>query len=489
MKHFRLITIACIALLTVSASHAQTFKTILQFNGTNGEQASSALIQGPNGQLFGTIIVGGKYGVGTIFEITPSGVLTDIYDFCPQAGCSDGANPNAPLLLASDGNFYGTTNGGGAHEGGTIFKIIPSTGQLVTIYSFCSLSACDDGQGPGPIVQGRNGHLYGTTQRGGTGSHCSTQNCGTIFEVTLSGTLTTLHNFCSLRNCPDGYQPYGVTLGTDGNFYGTAQLGGPNGDGTIFVMNPAGQLSVLHQFTGSSDGFVPNPVIQANDGNFYGTTRGGGSTGDNGIVFQITPQGQFTTIYSFCALSKCVDGQGPEEGLTLGSDGNLYGTTYFGGAHQSCGLGMGCGTVFQITTAGALTTLYSFCPTFGCPDGSDPVASVVQRTDGNFYGTTSAGASTACNSGCGTVFGLSTGLAPFVEAVPSIGKVGYTVRILGNGLTGTAGVTFNGTPATFTVFSNTLIKATVPTGATTGTIQVTTPGGVLSSNVAFQVLP
>lgn len=476
-----ILAVFCIA--TALASHAQTFKTILQFDGTNGEEASSALIQGANGQLFGTTIVGGKYGVGTIFEITPAGVLTDIYDFCAQTSCPDGANPNAPLLLAGDGNFYGTTNGGGSHEGGTIFRITPSTGQFVTIYNFCSLGACHDGQGPGPIVQGRNGSLYGTTQGSGAASH------GTVFEVTLSGTLTTLHNFCSLRNCTDGYQPTGVTLGSDGNFYGTTALGGTNGDGTFFVMNPSGQFAVLHQFTGATDGFVPNAVIQGNDGNFYGTTRAGGSNGDNGIVFQVTPQGQFTTLYSFCALSNCADGQQPEQGLTLGSDGNLYGTTDSGGANQNCGLGQGCGTVFQITPAGALTTVYSFCPKFGCPDGSAPVASVVQRTDGNFYGTTSAGANNACFGGCGTVFGLSTGLVPFVQAVPSIGKVRYTIRILGNGLTGTTGVTFNGIPATFTVFSNTLIKATVPTGATTGTIQVATPSGTLKSNVAFQVLP
>jgi uncharacterized repeat protein (TIGR03803 family) len=174
--------------------------------------------------------------------------------------------------------------------------------------------------------------------------------------------------------------------------------------------------------------------------------------------------------------------------VAQGNDGNFYGTTSGGGSSRNCGLGTPCGTIFKITPAGEYTVLYSFCSQFGCPDGSIPLAQLIQGTDGAFYGTTSEGANTGCNNGCGTIFSFSVGLEPFVQADPVLGRVGYKIYILGNNLTGTTAVTFNGSPATFTVISDTDLRATVPTGATTGTIEVTTPSGTLKSNMAFQVL-
>jgi len=164
--------------------------------------------------------------------------------------------------------------------------------------------------------------------------------------------------------------------------------------------------------------------------------------------------------------------------LTQATDGNLYGIMDIGGAH-------GYGTIFRITTAGSLTTLYSFCSQSGCADGEYPEGGLVQDTNGTLYGTAADGGA----NGDGTVFSLSVGLSPFVETLPVSGKSGATIKILGTNLTGATSVTFNGTAATFTVSSSNFITATVPTGATTGTVQVVTPSGTLSSSVSFRVAP
>ena len=196
-------------------------------------------------------------------------------------------------------------------------------------------------------------------------------------------------------------------------------------------------------------------------------------------MFELSATGQFTTLYSFCTQSNCPDGSNPRAGLVQGTDGNFYGTTSAGGVG-------GGGTIFAITPGGKLKTLHSFCSQSSkCPDGSTPQSTLTQGTDGNFYGTASAGG----RFGGGTLFRLSMGLGQFVEAVPIAGRVGRGIVILGNSLTGATNVSFNGIAATFTVLSDTAIEATVPGGATTGTIEVTTPAGTLSSNFAFQVLP
>jgi uncharacterized repeat protein (TIGR03803 family) len=165
------------------------------------------------------------------------------------------------------------------------------------------------------------------------------------------------------------------------------------------------------------------------------------------------------------------------------TDGNLYGTTFFGG-NLSCDSRYGCGTVFRIEPTGALTTLHSFCDP-PCNDGAWPLAGLIQATDGTFYGAASSGGS----MGDGTIFSLSMGLAPFLAFVQDYGKVGQTGGILGQGFTGTTGVSFNGTSATFTVISDTYLTATVPAGATTGYVTVATPSGTLTSNVPFHVIP
>jgi uncharacterized repeat protein (TIGR03803 family) len=476
---------------------AQTLSTLHSFDGTDGAGPVAGLVQATNGDLYGTTGGGGADGGGTVFKMTTAGTLTTLYRFCSQpvnGVCTDGAGPEAGLVQATNGDFYGTTVGGGAKNFGTIFKITPS-GTLTTLYSFCSQSGCTDGYVPyAGLVQATNGDFYGTTWRGGVNGE------GTVFTITPSGTLTTLYSFCSQGggNCTDGELPYaGLVQATNGDFYGTTQFGGanvaPNGAsaGTIFKITPSGTLTTLYSFcsqSGCTDGYVPDAgLVQATNGDFYGTTWGGGVNGE-GTVLRITPSGMLTTLYNFCSQpvsGVCTDGLYPTAGVVRATNGDFYGTTGGGGTN-----GEG-GTVFKITPSGTLTTLYSFCSRGGasCTDGEGPTA-LVQDTNGDFYGATGDGGANTninCPSGCGTVFSLSIGLGPFVKTQPTSGTVGKFVEILGTNLTGATIVTFNGTPATFKVVSRYLITTSVPSGATNGKVQVITPSRTLSSNVPFRV--
>jgi uncharacterized repeat protein (TIGR03803 family) len=359
--------------------------------------------------------------------MTTTGKLTTLYTFCTAGGfCLDGASPASALVQGNDGYFYGTTSyGGSVEEGGTVFRISPN-GTMSKLYFFCPDVSCDDGINPsGALIQGTDGNFYGTTQRGGANGYG-----GTVFRISPTGTLTTLYSFCALSNCEDGASPFaGVVEGADGNFYGTTSAGGDN--------------------AACSNGC--------------------------GTVFQITPQGTLTTLYEF--IPPGFTGNQPT-GLMQGTDGNFYGTTSLGGPDNY-------GTIFQVSS-GAFTRLHSFTTS----GGGEPFGGLVQKTDGNFYGTTQVGGNlVACSTGCGTIFRQSMNLGPFVKTLPTAACAGCGVDIEGANLTGTTNVTFNGIPARFVLVSATLINATVPSGATTGPVQVTTPGGVLTSNTPFQVLP
>jgi uncharacterized repeat protein (TIGR03803 family) len=447
---------------TAIGAPAQTFTTLASFYGWNGANPQFSLAQGTDGNFYGTTSAGSTFGLGTVFEITPGGAGATLHSF----DGTDGEYPLAGLTQATDGNFYGTTYGRERNnDWGTVFKITPG-GALTTLHSF----EFDDGAEPeAGLVQAADGNFYGITYFGGLGD-------GTVFKITSSGTLTTLYNFCPLgTNCSSGAPPAGLVQATDGNFYGTTVSGGTNNVGTVFKITPAGQFTVLHTFD-NTDG--SNPLagpVQATDGNFYGTTSSGGANGD-GTVFKITPAGNLTTLYSFCSQTNCTDGANPYAGLVQATDGNFYGTTNKGGTNND-------GTVFEITPAGKLTTLHSFDGT----DGANPYG-LVQATNGTFYGTTIYGGG-AYNDG--TVFSLSVGLGPFVETLPTSGKVDATVIILGNNLTGSTAVSFNGTPvASFRVNSTgSAIQTTVPAGATTGPVTVATPSDTLSSNISFRVMP
>jgi YVTN family beta-propeller protein/uncharacterized repeat protein (TIGR03803 family) len=478
-----------------------TFTTLHSFDGTDGTDSLAGLVQAANGYLYGTTSGGGSAtvvgGAGTVFKITPSGTLTTLYTFCSLANCADGVNPWAGLVQATNGYLYGTTAGGG-NTSGTVFRMTPS-GTLTTLYDFCSQgpAKCTDGVIPNSLVQAANGNLYGTTM--GTANPNGTGLGGTVFEITPEGTLTTLYRFCSQTGCTDGNSPTGgLFQASDGSLYGTTQWGGASASvGTIFKITPGGTLTTLYRFCSQGvfpdcpDGGRPEGgVIQA-AGGLYGTTYDGGAN-DFGTVFKIAPGGTLTTLYSFCSQGGvlCTDGGAPGAGLIQATDGNLYGiTTYGGDLNATCTANIGgCGTVFRITPSGTFTTLYRFCSQGApCTDGGYPEAGLVQATNGDLYGTTSGGLGTV--AGNGTVFSLSLGLGPFVKTLPAAGVVGEGVRILGYELTGATSVTFNGIAAVFTVVSSTEITTTVPTGATTGSVQVVTPSGTLASNVSFVVAP
>src|SRR5215467_1646905 len=493
MKKFGLgklaFTLALFCITGLTASHAQTFTSLVHFNKTNGAAPAAPLIQGPDGNFYGTTSGGGVNNAacdgqrcGTLFRITPEGTLTTLYRFCSRTNCNDGADPGN-IVLGADGNIYGVTATGGinCHElaiigCGTIFRFSPSR-KLTTLYSFCPQTNCPDGWNPDSLVLGSDGSLYGTTFHGGM---TTIDGYGTFFKITPAGVFSALHSFCTQTSCLDGGQPENLTQ-ANGNFYGTTYEGGTDKDrcGIIFQITPAGMVTALHSFNVAQGCFIHSPVTMATDGNLYGANSSGGGPHRRGMVYQLTPSGEFTDLYSFCALTDCADGDFPTAGLVQATDGNFYGTTR-GGLTRP----VNDGTVFEITSDGTLTTLYSFNSAPQAASGGFPIASLLQATDGNFYGTTSSG-----GRGYGTAFKVSTGLAPCVAANPSFGKVGGEVMILGSNLTGVTGVTFNGVSAAFQVVSSTSIKATVPSGATTGTIQVTTPSGTLNGNIAFQVVP
>ena len=368
-----IITIGCI---TVSA---QTLTTLHSFNGGDGRSPEAALVQGSDGNFYGTTVLGGAHLKGTVFKIDATGSLTTLHSFSGFPG--DGAVPFAGLVQGSDGNFYGTTASGGAFIQGTVFRMTPS-GAITVLHSFNSFFS--EGAVPlAGLVQGGDGNFYGTTAFGG--AHFK----GTVFKIDATGSLTTLHSFSGSPG--EGANPIAALVqGSDGNFYGTTASGGEHFQGTVFRITPAGGITVLHSFSGyPSEGGVPFAgLVQGSDGNFYGTTALGGAH-FKGTVFKIDATGSLTTLHSFSGSPN--DGANPVAGLVQGSDGNFYGTTAFGGAHFK-------GTVFNIDATGSLTTLHSFSGSPG--EGAVPFAGLVQGSDGNFYSTTALGGA----HGEGTVF-------------------------------------------------------------------------------------
>ena len=264
-----------------------TIYTFCKSDCSDGGGPTAGLAYGSDGNFYGVTRYGGSPDSdGTVFKITPDGMLTTLYRFCPNApNCSDGATPLGGLVQGKDGDFYGTTSLGGAHSHGTVFKIAPG-GMLTTLYSFCALENCADGKSPlAKLVQGTDGNFYGTTPAGGA------NGWGTVFTMTPEGALTTLYSFCSQPNCADGLQPFSeLVQGTDGNFYGTTTFGGVNEAGTVFKITSDGTLTTIYSFCSEqqcNDGaYSYTALLQTTDGSFYGTTSSGGKFA-NGIVFRL----------------------------------------------------------------------------------------------------------------------------------------------------------------------------------------------------------
>lgn len=398
--------------LPIAMPAQATFAVLANFDGDDGANPSAGLIQARDGDFYGTTGYGGTNNDGTVFKITPEGKLTTLHSFNGM----DGAVPVAPLVQARNGKFYGTTGRGGANGKGTFFRINRG-GELTTIYNFETNGGISVG-----LVQGADGDFYGTTSNGGASSACGTSGCGTVFKITERGTLTILHSFDFM----DGANPHaGLVQGRDGNLYGTTLEGGAVsrdactfGCGTVFKITLAGRLTTLHSFDGT-DGSEPNaPLVQARSGKFYGTTLAGGAHpyctpyDGCGTVFEITPAGKLTTIYSFesADIFESVLSYYAVAGLVQGTDGNFYGTTPYGGASSACDNAFPAGCG-TIFKITARGTLTTLY-SFGSNEDANPLDGLVQGTDGSFYGTTwvGGGPNGFCEYGCGTVFSISVGL-------------------------------------------------------------------------------
>ena len=353
---------------------------VYSFNGPpDASSPGGSLLQASDGNFYGTSIYGGATGTGAelsgagaVFRITPSGTETVLHSF--TGGPSGGREPaRAGLVEGSDGNFYGTTSRGGASNKGTVYRITPA-GVFTLLHSFAG--APTDGEYPlAGLLKASDGNFYGTTFIGGA------NNEGALFKITPAGVESVVHSFSSVGG--GARSPASDLIeANDGNFYGTSVIGGSGTRGTVFKVTPAGVATVLHSFVGPpGDGALPAgaALLEASDGNFYGVA-GGGGTNDRGVVFRLTPAGVHDVLHSF----NVSDGEYPSTTLAEGSNGTLYGATYRGGVS-------GFGTVFKLSSSGTLTTLYSF--TDGTGDGNQPEGGLTLGLDGNLYGTTNAGGS------------------------------------------------------------------------------------------------
>lgn len=398
----------------------------------------------------------------TLFKVTPAGALSTLYTFDGSSG--SGIFAAGSLLQATDGYLYGTTQYGGINAYGTVFKI-SLAGAFTTLHSF------DGNDGDFPVtgvIQATDGNFYGVTQGGGA-IDAPLGGTGTFYKITSQGVLTTLVNLPPTPGTYPPIRPNAVIQATNGDFYGTSYQGGldagsySDGYGTAFRITPAGMFQNVYDFPGYPGPSNPYAaLVQGNDGDFYGATIEGGNA-EAGTLFRMSPRGVVTKLHVFNGR----DGVNPNSALIQATDGNFYGT-----ARQS---------IFKVTPEGAFTTLYFFTE---ANQIYYTVGALLQATDGNLYGV--AQTNTATHSGI--VYKLSLGLRPFVKTLPSAGSAGAEVLILGTDLTGVTGVSFNGKPATFTIASSSAITATVPAGATTGTVRVTGPGQTLLSNVPFRVI-
>lgn len=397
------------------AGHALGQATVLHsFAGGPSDgfgPANSGLVQVSDGNFYGVTANGGSFNKGTLFKITPTGTTTILYNFGSIA--NDGVQPWASLTLGSDGLLYGTTLGGGSFGRGTAFKITTSGATYTILHSFNNNFASGDGFDPkGPLIQGSDHSFYGTTFDGGTGSD------GTVFKMTSGGAVTILYSFTGAAH-NDGANPQcGLVQGSDGNLYGTTNVGGSLNEGTVFktTLAPTVTTTIIHRFNAANDGYLPYAgLIQRSDGYFYGTTGTGGVGGSGeGTVFKISSDG--TTYSALHTFTGAPDGSQPEASLTQGLDGNLYGTTFFGGTGTPPS--GGAGAVFSVTPTGTVATLERF--TESGFSGANPWAPVIFGTDGSLYGTMLQGgiSGTGAPSGFGVIFKIALPPATDTPTMP-----------------------------------------------------------------------
>ncbi len=456
-------------------------------NGSDSYYPYSGLTLGTDGNFYGTTYAGGSAGAGTVFKVTASGKITTLYSFGGFNCCA-----YAAPIQGLDGNYYGTTSDGGGEVFGTVYKMTPS-GKVTFIYTFGGTVRY-----PMALTLGTDGNFYGTFN-GGEG----TSQYGGVFKITPGGKFTVLYNF---TGTPDGQTPKGAIIqASDGNFYGTTAAGGANGFGSIYKMTPAGALTILHSFS-EDDGLGIHPLaglVQATDGKFYGVAA---SNTSSGVLFQITSTGKYKVLVNLTNTSGKFPGANPQVALFQNTNGTLYGDTYGGGTGKLCfcgvlySLGMKLdpfvsfvGPLFegkvgktieilgQGFTGTSKVSFHGVAAKFTVVSDTYLTAVVPSAaTTGSVIVTTPGGTLTS-----NKIFRVTPAILSFK---PTSGSVGTQVTLTGTSFTGATKVTFGGVKATtFSVDSNTQITATVPTGAKTGKIQVTTPGGIATSATIFTV--
>jgi uncharacterized repeat protein (TIGR03803 family) len=386
--------IVLFACTMASSALAQQYTLLYNFTGNaDGDTPAGTLIRDSQGNLYGTTQYGGNAsglaGHGTVFEYTASGQMNTLYAF---TGNADGSNPFAGVVRDTQGNLYGTTPYGGtftsycAQGCGVVYEIT-SVGEELVRHSFEG----SDGLFPmGGLFIDAQGYLYGTTMTGGSNG----VNAGTVFSLSPGFIFGTIYGFEANR---DGELPYaGVTIDNLGDIYGITTYGGEIGasvshrsNGTVFEINRYGVKETPHTFSGGLDGAHPYGALAwSQKGGLYGTTSSGGKLGWNGggTVFQMEPAGEEKIVHEFTGTP---DGGYPFAGVTLDTNGNIYGTTYYGGEY-------GQGSVFMITPSGKETILHSFSGS----DGAGPYGGLVLDGSGNIYGAAAFGGA----YGAGTLF-------------------------------------------------------------------------------------
>ena len=430
-----------------STVNAQTYSDLYEFGGTPGgccPQYPFLMTQGQDGNLYGITATGGTNKVGIVFKITPSGAFDVIYNF----DTVHGSTPIGGLTLGVDGDLYGTTEEGGANGYGNIFKITPS-GNLTVIYDF--KGDTDGGHPVSPLILGTDGLFHGTSYP------------GTAYKVTSKGVLTVIQTIPATS--------YGPLLqASDGNFYGVTEFGGTYSAGTVYKIVGT-KVTTLFSFDGPHGSYPIGGVVEGADGYLYGTTTAGGGW-NAGVIYKISKTGVLTVVVSFDSVHTQA-GYQAYAGLIAGSDGNLYGATIWGGI-------FGYGTIFQLTTSGVYSVLYNF----DAPHGDGAYTTPMQHTNGSLFGMTERGGAV----GKGGIYSLDDNITPFVSLVLTLGPVGKTVGILGQGFSSASSVKFNGTPASFRVISDTYMTTTIPSGET-GIVSVATSSGTLLSRQIFKVTP
>lgn len=385
------LTILAVMLCTLAAA-ASSYKIIHKFAWAHSP--SGSLLFDAAGNLYGTAQSGGGTGCGgsgcgVVWELKheTNGTWTAIMLHAFTG--ADGSNPASGVIADASGNLYGTTQGGGVYGAGTVFKLTPNSNGRWTESVLYSFTGATDGDQPvGGLVLDGSGNFYGTALFGGNG-------CGVVFKLDAAGNQQVIHTFTS-DSPDDGCWPYaGLVQDQSGNLYGTTSWGGgpagpcSSGCGTVFKVDPAGNETVLHGFTGPPDGrYLRGNLIVDASGSLYGTSQGGG-TGSCyagigcGTLFSVDINGNENLLYQFTGGS---DGAQPVAALVRDTAGNFYGTTSSGGAKCTEFYIFGCGTVFKLDSTGKETVLQTF---FGV--GEDPTSTLILDAAGNLYGTTSAG--------------------------------------------------------------------------------------------------